>query len=200
MNIKSINMNEKELNQLLEKYYKGESTEEEEKFLRDFFKNSLIPEGYEAEKVIFGYYSEEAEIVEPSVGLEERIIAGIDEADRERKKRILRKRILPYLSAAAGLLILTGSYFFFVNRKAPLDTFSDPRIAYAETMKILMEVSTKLNQGTKALEPVGKINELTNKSFDAINKSTDIIEKNFKSIDHLQKALRLSNRTENNVK
>jgi hypothetical protein len=193
-------MNTKELNQLLEKYYEGASTEDEEKLLRDFFKNSYVPEGYEAEKVIFGYYSEEAEITEPSAELEVRIIAGVDEADRERKRRILRKRILPYISAAAGLLILTGSYFFFVNRNAPQDTFSDPIIAYAETMKILMEVSVKLNQGAQALEPVGRINELTNKSFGAINKSTNIIEKNFKSIDHLQKAYVLSKGTENNVK
>ena len=31
-------MNEEELNRLLEKYYNGESTEEEEKTLREFFR------------------------------------------------------------------------------------------------------------------------------------------------------------------
>ncbi|HUX59059.1 MAG TPA: hypothetical protein VMV77_18960 [Bacteroidales bacterium] len=185
-------MNTEGLNRLLEKYYRGESTEEEEKTLSGFFQNNNIPEGYEAEKVIFGYYSEAAEVPEPSPGFEASIMAGIDEADRIKKKKNFRKYILPYFSAAAGLLILTASYFFFVHKSATMDTFSDPKLAYAETMKILMEVSTKLNRGTRALEPVSKMNEQTIKSFDAINKSTNIIEKNFKSFDYLQKALELS--------
>ncbi len=186
-------MNTKKLDQLLEKYYKGDSTLEEEQILRQFFMNSNVPEGYEAEKMIFGYYSEEAGMVEPSVGFEERIMARVDEADNEKKARTRRNRIIPYISVAAGILILTGSYFFFSQKSAPLDTYSDPRIAYAETMKVLLEVSNKLNQGTQALEPVGKMNDLKIKSFQTINKSTSIVQKNLRSMDYLQKGFELSN-------
>ena len=48
----------------------------------------------------------------------------------------------------------------------------------------------RLNHGAKALEPVSKINEMMNKSFEAINKSTIIIEKNLKNLDYLQKKLK----------
>jgi hypothetical protein len=67
-----------------------------------------------------------------------------------------------------------------------VDTFSDPEIAYAETIKILREVSVQLNYGAQVLEPIGKINEMTKKSFETINNSTRIVEKNLKNLDDLK--------------
>ena len=186
-------MNEEELNRLLEKYYKGESTEKDEAELRSFFNENNIPEGYETEKVIFSYYRNTVEVPEPSPDFESGIIAGIDEYESKSSSRNLRKFILPLISTAAGLLIMSGSYFFFINRTDPRNTYSDPKIAYAETMKILMKVSSKMNQAAMALEPVAKINDLTTKSFNAINKPARIIEKNLKNLDYLQRAYELTN-------
>jgi hypothetical protein len=184
-------MNEEELNRLIEKYYNGESTDEEERILRDHFTKDDIPEGYETEKVIFGFYSLAGEIPGPSENFETRIMSAIDATDNKTGSRKFRKYILQFLSAAAGFLILTGSWFFFVHRTDPVDTFSDPAVAYAETMKILMDVSSKLNHGTQALEPVGKITEMTTRSFKSISKSTGIVEKSLKSFDKLQKAIEI---------
>ena len=189
-------MNEEELNRLIEKYYSGESTEEEEYKLKEYFRRSDIPEGYEAEKIIFGYYTESADYIEPSVSFEERIIAGIDAS--EKKQMQFRRHLLPVMSAAAGLLILAGSYFFFVNKSQPLDTFKDPRIAYTETIKILMDVSEKMNKGSQVLEPVGKINEMTKKSIETINKSTKYVKQNLKNLDMIQKALGKNRSSDNN--
>jgi hypothetical protein len=182
-------MNEEELKRLIEKYYNGESTEQEEIVLRDYFVKNNIPRGYEAEKVIFGYYAESSEIPEPSIDLEARILAGIDASERNKNSLRIRKYLIPVLSTAAGVLILAGSYFFFINRAESQDTYTDPKLAYAETMRILRDVSSQLNRGTQVLEPVGKINEVTKKSFDTINKSTRMIEKNLKNLDYLQKAI-----------
>ena len=104
----------------------------------------------------------------------------------------MKKYLLTVLSAAAGLLILGGSYFFFVRKTEPVDTFSDPEIAYAETIKILRDVSSQLNHGAQVLEPVGKINEISRKSFESLNKSTRIIEKNLRKLDKLQRAIKIS--------
>jgi hypothetical protein len=185
-------MNEEELKRLLEKYYSGESTEAEEKTLRDFFRKGNVPEGYESEKLIFSYYTESAELPEPSIDFEARILAGIDASEIKKGSQKIRKYLLPLLSAAAGLLILIGTYFFFINRTKPGDTFSDPQIAYAETIKILKDVSSQLNHGTQTLEPVGKLNEITQKGFETINKSTRIVEKNLKNLDYLQKAIEIT--------
>jgi len=185
-------MKEEELKRLIEKYYNGESTEEEESSLRDYFRKNNIPEGYEAEKVIFGYFDESTEVPEPSIDFEARILAGIDASESKRRSRTMKKYLLPILSAAAGLLILGGSYFYFIVRAEPRDTFTDPEIAYAETIKILREVSSQMNRGTQVLEPVGKINKVTKKSFETINKSTRIVEKNLKNLELFNKAIEIT--------
>jgi hypothetical protein len=185
-------MKEEELRSLIEKYYNGESTEEEERTLRDFFRKGNVPAGYESEKLIFSYYAESAEFPEPSIDFEARILAGIDSSETGNASHNLKKYLFPLLSAAAGLLILIGSYFILVKRTEIKDTFSDPQIAYAETIKILKDVSSQLNHGAQTLEPVGKINEITKKGFETINKSTRIAGKNLRDLEYLQKALNIT--------
>jgi|WetSurMetagenome_2_1015567.scaffolds.fasta_scaffold490242_1 hypothetical protein len=192
-------MNEEELNRLIEKYYNGESTEDEEDKLKDYFRQSDVPDAYEAEKALFGYYTEKADFIEPSVGFEERMIAGIDSSSGNKMVSI-RRYILPVLTAAAGLLILAGSYFFFAHKSQSIDTFKDPTIAYAETIKILRDVSVKMNRGTQVLEPVGKFSGLTKKSIETINKSTKYVEQNMKNLDLIQKALKHTDTSDNNEK
>ena len=190
-------MNKEEIKRLLEKYYNAESSEEEELILRKFFREEDVPEALLQEKEIFSYYSRSDVVPELSAGFEERIIAAIDKADSADAAGNKRKLILSLVSIAAGLLILTGSYFFFIHRTEPGDTFSDPGIAYAETMKILYDVSSRLNRGAQALEPVGKMQDVTNKSLNAINNSTIIIEEKLKTLDHFRKAMEIINITKN---
>jgi hypothetical protein len=180
-------MNAEELKQLLEKYYSGESTPEEETFLREYFNGDYIPEGFEAEREIFSYYTESASIPEPADGFENRIMDAIDLSERVISGPIkIRRYLIPIMSAAASILIIAGSYFFFVRNNQLKDTYSDPKMAYAETMKILIDVSSKMNHATVALEPIGKMNKMKTKSFEAINKSTGIIEKNLKTLNYLK--------------
>jgi hypothetical protein len=182
-------MNEEELKRLIEKYYSGESTEEEETALREYFMNNTVPEGYEAEKQIFSYYAESEDIPEPSPDFESRIMAAIDASEERIRSGKLKKYLLPILSAAAGLIIMAGSYFYFIDKAKQQDTFTDPEIAYTETIRILRNVSAQMNRGAHGLEPVSKINEITTKSFSSINKSKTIVKKNMKNLDHLQRAI-----------
>jgi hypothetical protein len=183
-------MNEEELKKLIQKYYSGESTEEEENALRVFFRRQDIPGGYEAEKVIFGYYDDSESIPEPSNDFEAQILAAIDASG---KKSNPGRFILPFLSAAAGVLVIFGAYFFLTARTEMKDTYTDPKLAYLETMKILHQVSSQLNEGANALEPVGKLNEVRKKSFNPINESAKTLEKNLKS---LHKTIELTTHTE----
>jgi hypothetical protein len=182
-------MKEEELKRLIEKYYNGETTVEDEHALRDFLSKNNVPDGYEAEKEIFSYYDSSQEIPEPSIDFEARILAGIDASERNAVSQRIRRYFLPLLSAAAGLLILAGSYFFFIKHTERLDTFKDPEIAYAETIKILRDVSSQLNHGAQVLEPVGKMNEMKIRSVESLNKSARIVEKNLKSLSYLQQAV-----------
>jgi hypothetical protein len=188
-------MNEEELKRLIEKYYNGESTEEEENTLKDFFRKNNVPEGYEAEKEIFSYYTGSEDIPEPSIDFEARILAGIDASERVAGSQKTKRYIISVMSAAAGLLLLAGSYFFFVKKSETADTFTDPKIAYAETVKILRDVSFQLNHGARVLEPVSKINKVKIKSIETINKSTRVVERN---LDYLQKTIEISHNPADN--
>jgi hypothetical protein len=186
-------MNEEDLKRLIEKYYDGLSTDEDEKALRAFFTLNDSPYGYETEKEIFSFFMESGEVPEPSADFETRIKSSVNMSSGVTRSARVRRILVPLLSAAAGLLILAGSYFFLINSHEAEDTFTDPRIAYSETMKILMDVSTQLNYGSRSLQPVGKINEMKIRSLESINKSTLIIEKNMKSLGYLRDAAKMKN-------
>jgi hypothetical protein len=186
-------MNTEEIKRLLEKYYNAECSEDEELILKSFFMEKDVPEELHDEREIFNYYNLSASVPEPSAGFEERIISAIDNYDTSYSITGRRKLWFSVASIAAGLLILTGSYFFFVHRTENIDTFSDPAIAYAEAMKILYNVSSRLNHGTQALETVGMIQDVPRKSLESINKSTTIIEDKLKSLDYFNKAMEIIN-------
>jgi hypothetical protein len=170
-------MKEDELKDLVGKYYEGISSFEEEKVLREYFsKNS--PEGFEAEREIFSYYRSIVAAPEPSVDLNARIIGRINALESTREGKRHRKYLAPMLSVAASLFILTGLWLFYQNRIESIDTYNDPAIAYAETMKILYSVSVQLNRGAITMEPLSKLNDITDKSIKTISNSSHKIEKN----------------------
>ncbi|MDP4222626.1 MAG: hypothetical protein Q8868_04860 [Bacteroidota bacterium] len=152
-------MNQEEIKRLLEKYYNGESTEAEETLLKEFFSREDIPDDLAEEREIFRYFSGPEGIPEPSPEFESRIISALDSVDRESFKLRQRRMYGILTGIAAGIAILAGSYYFFLHKPGPRDTYSDPQIAYTETMKILYNVSVQLNNGTSALKPVGKLNK-----------------------------------------
>jgi predicted anti-sigma-YlaC factor YlaD len=133
------------------------------------------------------------EVPEPSPDFETRILEGIDESERRNRSLKFRKYVISFLSTAAVIFIVVASWFFLTQNREPRDTFTDPELAYAETMKILIGVSYQLNQGERALAPVKKMNELTIRSVESINKSTRIVGKNLKNLDYLKKVIEITN-------
>lgn len=182
-------MKNKDVTLLLEKYYNGETSEEEESILKEYFRNENIPEIFREDQEIFAFYSKKQTIPEPSQGFDEHLITAIDDEDYSVRKRGMRKIFITIAGIAAGLLILTGTWFFFMQNTGPKDTFSDPEIAYTEAMKVLHDVSYRLNSGVSALEPVGKLHEITERSLNTINRSTEKIEKNIGTLDQYIKVL-----------
>lgn len=188
-------MKKEELNSLLEKYYSGESTDDDEKFLRAFFSGSDIPEGYEAEKAIFGYFIDSSHIQEPSPDFESGIMKGVDESTGRRRRMVITR-----IGIAAGIFIIVGFWFFFSANRQPDDTFKDPKLAYAETMKVLLKISEQMNQTQTALIPVTKMNEATQQGFDIIGKRTKLIRENLRSLDYMEKAIDLTKKVEDSNK
>ncbi|MBI5010334.1 MAG: hypothetical protein HZB98_11960 [Bacteroidia bacterium] len=182
----SINtiMNEEEIKKLLIKFFDGEATEDDEKLLRAVFNDISCPTGFEAEWEYFRFCLTNSTVPEASFNLEDRIEKAIDESDRHSVKVKGSNRYLIFLSGvAATALLLFGTYYFIESRNKINDTYSDPEIAYAETMKILMDVSLRLNKGTSAMAPVGRLNAITEESLDRINHSSSVINESLLKIN-----------------
>lgn len=177
-------MKKEELDRLIARYYDGSASNEDEKRLKAFFSRRDIPAGYETEKAIFSFLSGYSEIIEASADLEERIISRLDTKE---KKGIARKYLTVLSGVAAAIIIMIGSWFFFVNNSHK-DTYDDPELAYSAAVRILYDVSSKLNQGALALEPVSKMN-IPVEELKMINETQNTIGKSFKSFEHLEKAI-----------
>jgi hypothetical protein len=183
-------MNSEEIKRLLEKYDEGTTTSEEEFLLKKFFSMDNVPPELKSDQDIFRYYMQMGEIPEPSADFEKNIISAIDSEDKN-LTRIKRRKLYGVFSGiAAAMLILAGSYFFFTNRSEPRDTYSDPEVAYAETMKILYQVSARLNKGTKALGHLSTLQYETQKTMATVSRSTSKIEDNMIPLDNVFAAIR----------
>lgn len=164
---------------LLQKFYSGESTIEEEKELKDFFTTNDVPRHLWAEQEMFTYYNVGGKDEIPDKELENKIINTIKVAEQEGVKQFTNRRKILYMvsSAAAVVALLIVAYFAFIFDTSMQDTYDNPEIAYMQTKETLLFVSAKLNKGTKDIYAIGKLDEAT-KTLSNISK----IEYSTKSI------------------
>ncbi len=170
------------IRQLLNSFYNGETTVEEEQFLLDYFENSQLSEELRKEKELFLrlYQTEEVDV---PAGLESKLSNLIDALSKGETKQPARKRVPLWVwigsaAACAILMISVGLHVHTGNkekenlaRQAPhKDTFTDPEQAYAEAEKALLLFCTNYNRGIEKLSIVANSMEKTNK----------ILEKTFK--------------------
>jgi len=151
-----------EIKKLLENYYEGSASLQEEQQLRNYFQNNEVPDELSADKELFAYVQKEASSVPLSVGLEEKLAGWVDEQNQKEGKSKRMLFSLKMASIAAGLAIMIISYMAidqYNKKKLSKDTFRDPQIAYAEVKRTLLYISEQLNRGTKPLTAVSKINE-----------------------------------------
>jgi hypothetical protein len=127
---------------LLEKYYKGETSPEEEKLLKGAYSTAVSPS---AESDIFGFY--EAEGFVPS-DLEESVLKAI--AVKQEKAKVRRLWVYSFTSAAASFLIVMSIFLgikndrmqkmennFFVMEQALFQVSQSLQPSEAEEMLVL---------------------------------------------------------------
>lgn len=160
-------MDLKKIKALLENFYKGDTTLEEEKILREYFSNKVVDNELIADKDIFLYQVHEVESDGKIPDMSNEIWNSLNEnaSDKPQKNRQLA---FVYLRIAASIIILLGSYFILKNQVFNkqqniqfTDTYSNPEQAYEQAKETLLYVSAMLNNGASHLEPIQKINEGT---------------------------------------
>ena len=150
-----------EIEQLLEKYYNGETTLEEERLLRDFFTGMDVPPGLHAEKVQFEFLRNARAAGMNDDALDRQVMRKISQGDGLIGRIMERK---PWFYATVGMaatvLILIAIFIRFEPMQKKIqDTYSDPQMAYEEAKKVLFFVSKQFNRGTDKLQPLVTYND-----------------------------------------
>jgi hypothetical protein len=145
---------------LLEKYFQGETSIAEEKELKDYFSSSNVAQHLEQYKPLFGYFSQVKEQKSTQ--------------DIPLPKSRDKKRNVAWLSIAASAVVLLGvGTYFYVSEKnaAPavaqtdLGTYDDPEEALAATQKALALLSSNVNVGIGSVQYIKEYEQSKNKIF-----------------------------------
>jgi len=171
-----------EIRKLLDRFYRGETTLEEEQILQKYFSSASVPEELMPDRNLFRSLGNAGDSVTVPEGLNQKILDVID----QQEKKVVRTRRISIFSLsglAAGLLVVIALYVGYFREDGPgwlasnqmSDTYEDPQDAYEEARRTLAYVSDKLNTGTSELEHVVKASKSASdplKSLSKINKGS----------------------------
>jgi len=181
------------IRKILDRFYQGETTLEEERMLEEYFSSTTVPEELIPDKDLFQSIGAGNDSVVVPTDLNQKIIDAIGHVE-SKATRTRRISLFSLSGLAAGLLIMIAVYLFYIRTNKPellasnqmIDTFHDPLDAYEEAKRALAFVSSKLNNGTKELEHVKQIRKTAEplKSLSKINKGS----KELSLLGNLQRA------------
>lgn len=153
-------MNSRQIEILLERYFSGETSLEDEKVLKEFFQGKDIPAHLASLKEQFEFFSVEKEKEELDASFDDKIIELINQEESQSNRRTRRFYIYAASGIAASLLIIMSLFFQFDPfTKRIKETFSDPQLAYTEARRALLMVSQTLNSGIDPIAKASKLND-----------------------------------------
>lgn len=150
---------EKEIGQLLEKYWNCETSLEDEQVLRNYFNGPNVPDQMKDAAELFRFFeSERKRALEEN--FDHDVMRSVKKTERQTKV-VSMVRWVQIARIAAGVVVMVAATYFVRNEvlkskdQVVVDTFSDPKEALEETKKALMMISKSFG---KAKEGAGKIN------------------------------------------
>jgi hypothetical protein len=139
---------------LLEKYFQGETSIAEENELRNYFSSSNVAQHLEQYKPIFGYFSlAKGHQFTPEIPLQS------------------KKRNVAWISIAASVVVLLGigTYAYYssdvVTKSKDLGTYDDPEEAFRATQKALSLLSDNVNVGIESVQYIQEYQTTKDKIF-----------------------------------
>lgn len=143
---------------ILEKYFQGETSIAEENQLKEYFSSPNVAQHLEQYKPMFGYFSQAKEQ------------KSTYEIPLQSKKRNVA-----WLSIAASAVVLLGigTYFFISEQKettavasqTELGTYDNPEEALKATQKALALLSNNVNVGIESVHYISEYEQSKNKIF-----------------------------------
>jgi hypothetical protein len=156
-------MKRKDIHKLLEKFYEGETSEQEESLLKEFFEGEEVPEELIADKL---YFQSATEIGTESLdhSFDDKLMEKLEEEPSKNKFRIFVYSLSGIAATIAVFLVVWFTTDLF-SPKVIYGNIEDPAIAFNETRKALNTASSKLNKGlTPAKKTVDKVDNKVQKA------------------------------------
>lgn len=154
-------MDYKKIEDLLDNYWNGVSSLEQEKELVAFFTKEEVPAHLKEYQPLFQFIQEEKD-VEVSTSFEANLLAVLEKEELKEKQNEaapeakMKRLWTPLLRIAATVALVCGMFFTYqnysveqVDEYAMVDSFDTPEEAYRETMRALKLVSKKIDKGAK---------------------------------------------------
>lgn len=166
-------MRVEEIERLLAVFYEGNTTESQEKMLKEYFSAEDVPEHLKEDKRLFCGFHRPTPAEVPT-GLEEKLIKMIDRKEEEElrffQKNKTRKnwRWIGGIAASVLLLLSTGYSIIYLQnngRQQLQNTFNDPQAAYEILHATLLEVANGLNTGIEEVVEAQQEVKRTNKEI-----------------------------------
>jgi hypothetical protein len=156
---------------LLEKYWQGETTLDDERALKEYFAGPGVPAEWQDQAVFFQYLEMQHQKVAPE---DEEILSMLKDVEPEPARGGKQVRIwLQNAGKVAAVTFIVAAAAVFIrqdyeSKKEKIDpvladTFEDPQRAFEETKKMLMLVSRQFDKGKKHAQKLTVFDEATEK-------------------------------------
>jgi hypothetical protein len=139
---------------LLHKYFEAESTLDEENELITYFNSGKVEDEFKSYVPVFAGLKQLSAKEDTQLG--DDLMNYILEAENKEKLRY-RWMWQVVTGVAAAVILVMLAVNFYSHQGQWNDTFTDPRMAYAEASKTLEFVAGKYNKGMAQLKPLGKV-------------------------------------------
>ncbi|AZQ44156.1 hypothetical protein [Nonlabens ponticola] len=143
------------MNDLLEKYWNGATSLQEEQQLRDYFAGDSVARSHEVYRSLFNSFE-----------LESRLEDGDYDAfakvkSKQSQDHIFNRRTWKGIAIAASMAVAVavGTGYFETQQQQDLGTYETPEEAYEATVAALEMVSARINKGKSTLQPMKEINQ-----------------------------------------
>jgi hypothetical protein len=144
------------IEELLDKYWKCETSLEEERELKSFFNEHEVGGELKQTSLLFKYFEDQKKQTVNEARFDKRVKA---KTNQEKRGKVITMMFTSAKIAAGVVVLITAGYLVReeVRKSYPeevVDTYSDPQLAFEETKKALMMISKTFG---KAKEEAGKI-------------------------------------------
>ncbi|MBE0651890.1 MAG: hypothetical protein IH595_13760 [Bacteroidales bacterium] len=163
-------MNYNSIKELLERFYAGETSLEEEAILKQFFAEGDVPEELRADQELFRSMTAFGEESLLDEDFDKAVLAQMEGSSFHWGRHEWIYTLSGFAAAAVIVISLWIGGVFSPQQQLP-GTINNPKVAYIETRRVLAEVSDNLNKG---IVPVRNAAEKLDQPMQQMSKIKDM--------------------------